>query len=194
MAGFPLTALVLALACPLACAAETIDFEGIAAGTAITTIGNATFSSPDGVIVYDFGGDFAHSGVNVIGGGAPDFFSAPITVDFATAVMDLSFFSAGDDNAGLQAQINVWVGGAFAALVNLAGDGNPFTVDFQDLSAFSNVTRIEIFNVTDDQGLAYDDFSFTKVASVPLPATALLLGAALLGLGRTGRRKTRQHS
>ncbi len=167
--------------------ADLIDFEQFNDGDLISTVGNATFTSNNNVEVYAFGGDFAHSGVNTI---APDagggLFNGDLFVDFTAAVNNLSFWSGGDDDNGVQATINVFVGGAFTTAVSLLGDGNFGTTDFHDLSAFSNVTRIEIVNVTDAAGLVYDDFGFT---AVPEPGTLVLLGLGLVGMAITRRRR-----
>ncbi len=167
--------------------AELIDFEQFNDGDLIGTVGSATFTSNNNVEVYAFGGAFAQSGVNTIapdaGGGS---FNGDLFVDFASGVSNLSFWSGGDDFNGIQATINVFVGGIFDSAVSLIGDGNAGTTDFHDLSAFSNVTRIEIVNVTDPAGLVYDDFMFD--VAVPEPGTLALLGLGLLGMGIARRR------
>ena len=169
--------------------AELIDFEQFNDGDLIGTVGNATFTSNNNVEVYAFGGAFAQSGVNTIapdaGGGS---FNGDLFVDFTSAVNNLSFWSGGDDFNVIQATINVFVNGLFDSAVSLIGDGNAGTTDFHDLSAFSNVTRIEIVNVTDPAGLVYDDFMF-DIADVPEPGTLALLGLGLVGMGITRRRK-----
>ena len=110
--------------------AELIDFEQFNDGDLIGTVGNATFTSNNNVEVYAFGGDFAQSGVNTIapdaGGGS---FNGDLFVDFAVAVNNLSFWSGGDNNNGLQATINVFVGGVFDSSVSLLGDGDAGTTE-----------------------------------------------------------------
>jgi hypothetical protein len=164
--------------------ATIIDFEGFNDGDAIGTIGDVTFSSTGGVEIFAFGGDFASSGVNTIAGDNYGF-NDDLYVDFLNGVSDLSFYSGGDDNSGQQAQINVFTGGSYAATLALLGDGNANTVDWHDLSAYANITRIEIFNVTDTAGLVYDDFEFV---SVPEPATVALFLMGLAGI-RLSRKK-----
>ncbi|MEX5728849.1 hypothetical protein Ga0609869_002202 [Rhodovulum iodosum] len=185
------TALALA-ASPAFATTELLTFEEFADGDLITTVGNATFTTNGATEVYDFGGSYAQSGVNTI---APDAsggsFNGDLYVDFFEAVSDLSFWSGGDDTAGTQATINVFVGGLFDTAVALSGDGDATTTEFHDLSAFVDVTRIEVVNVVDDFGLVYDDFSYSyAVDVVPLPASGVLLlsGLAAVGFGRRRRR------
>lgn len=168
--------------------ADLITFEEFAPGAAVGTVGNATFSAPGTSIIWAFGGLYAQSGVNTIASATS--FNDDLYVDFATAVNGLSFYSGGDDFNGVQALINVFVGGVFSQTVNLVGDGDAGTTDFQDLSAIANITRIEIVSVTDPAGLVYDDFAFTTDGHVPEPATLALFGLGLAGLGVTRRRKS----
>ena len=102
-------------------------------------------------------------------------------VDFEQAVNNLSFFSGGDDINGVQFSIRVFIDGILGSTLDLSGDGALDTIDFHDLSTFSNITRIEIFNVVDPAGLVYDDFSFS-IAEVPEPSALVLLGLGLIGI------------
>lgn len=183
------------LAAPAFAVTQTIDFEAFSNGDIIGTVGNATFSAAGGAEIYDFGGDFAESGVNTVGPSGGDF-NGDLFVDFAMAVSDLSFFSGGDNDSGTVASINVFVSGLFDSTIGLLGDGNLGTTEFQDLSAFSNVTRIEIVNVTDAFGLVYDDFTFTyddtPAGVVPLPAAGWFLLGGIAGLGALSLRKRKK--
>ena len=58
------------------------------------------------------------------------------------------------------------------------------TIHTVDLSLFSNVTRIEIENIIDSGGLAWDRFEFNVI---PAPATLPLMGLVALARGRRRR-------
>ena len=45
-------------------------------------------------------------------------------------------------------------------------DGNTFTADLVNLSAYSGITELVLAN-TDGGGIGYDDFNFTVAASEP---------------------------
>lgn len=168
-------------------ATVTIDFEAFNDGDLINTIGNATFTSNSNVEIYNFS-SLANSGVNTIARSGGNF-DGDLFVDFSTPVSSLSFFSGADDNTQ-QASINVFTDGVFSTTVGLVGDGDSTTTDFQDLTSFVDVTRIEIVDVTDAGGLLYDDFSYTVDPQVvPLPAAGWLLLGGIAGLGGLSRRK-----
>jgi hypothetical protein len=186
--------LVLVMLAPLSGLAHAtlIDFEDYAAGERVAEVSGARFSAATGVRAYDFGvfnHFLAHSGSKTVAPGGANF-AGGLAVDFERGVTDLSFWSGGDDIAGKQASIDVYTGGAFESSVAMRGDGNFWTTDFHDLSAFANVTRIEIVNVRDPLGLVYDDFSF-RAQAVPAPMTVGLIGVGLIGVGISTRRRGR---
>lgn len=168
----------------------TIDFESFSTGDIVGTIGNVTFSAAGGAQVYDLGGPFASSGTKTVGPSGSAF-NGDLFLQFASPVTDVSFFSGAGDRNGKQANINIFTNGVLTSTTDLTGDGDPTTPDFQDLTAFSSVTRVEIVNVTDSAGLVYDDFSYdvAQSASVPVPETFGLLGAGLIGLVAIARRR-----
>ena len=62
--------------------------------------------------------------------------------------------------------VDVYVSGSLAGTVAIIGDGDGLmTPAFVDLSAFSNVTRIEIDPNPDPAGLGFDDFCFESIAT-----------------------------
>ena len=166
-----------------------LDFEGLTNGQIVDNLfPEVTFSSPGSTVrVWDFGGDFAASGVNTI---APSSgFGDDMDLLFSQPVFNLSFFSGGDNDLGQQALIDVYVNGLLDSTVSLTGDGNATTIDFQDLTGFSNVTRININNVTDFAGLVYDDFQFDTDTVVPEPSSVAVYGIGICLVGVCPRRR-----
>jgi hypothetical protein len=109
-------------------------------------------------------------------------------VDFTNPVNNLTFQELGDDNAGVQVKVDVFVNGAFSATVPIAVDRvftTPLTVDLSD---FPNVTRIAVHDVTDRGGLAWDTFSFTPV---PGPSALALDAIGALSTMAVIRRRAR---
>ena len=92
------------------------------------------------------------------------------TVDFTSAVNNLKFYAGGDDTQGVTAQVQVYVNNIHTATVDVVTDGVFATPHLVDLSAYVDVTRIVIHNITDAGGLAWDDFTF-DVGTVPVRST-----------------------
>ena len=113
--------------------------------------------------------------------------SNEVILNFATAVDGLTFDGLANDNsigssfATLDVFQNFQLTHTFALLVS-QGHLNP---DHQDLSAYSGITEIRIYNNTDQGGTAYDNFSF---AETPEPATFGLAGIAVLALAAARKR------
>lgn len=177
-------------------AAVILNFDDLATNSVVGTYMGVTFSTPtgDGEVRVFTAAQFAHTGLNSIGahpGGGFDF-NATVDVTFSGAVNNLMFWSSGDDRStGGSALIDVFGSSGLLGTVNLVSDGGPFTDELQDLSAFLNVTRISIRNVTDPAGLVYDTFSF-DAAQVPEPAALSILGlgfAAVAARRRGGRKQ-----
>ncbi len=63
------------------------------------------------------------------------------------------------------------------------------TPDLVDLTAFTNVTAIRIYDITDGGGLGWDNFSYTEMSAVPVPAGGLLLLSAFGALAAARRKK-----
>jgi hypothetical protein len=173
----------------------SINFDNLANGAIVTTqyASLATFSSTpaEQIAVYNFSASFGGSPPNFICTesvqGAQDCAGA-VFLDFTNPVNGLSFSALGVDNVGLAAKVNVYENNVFNSTVSVLGTGTPLTPHFVDLSAFTNVTRIEIVNVIDSNGIGYDDFVFNPAASpTPEPSAFPLISVALVALGYRAR-------
>ena len=89
------------------------------------------------------------------------------------------------------AHIDIFTNGIFASTFILGANSEDFEPRIVDLSAFIDVTRIRIYNITDSAGIGWDTFSFENGATTPVPepATLLLVGAGLIGAVRRRRAK-----
>ncbi len=195
LAGAACTAMAL-LAAPAS--ATIINFDNLGNGVVVSNqYAGVTFSSDPGEVMV--------TTAQSLGSSLPNFIcTAPsstgldcthsVFVDFAgTGVDSLSFLAVGSNNTGTVANINVFTNGAFNSTVNLTGNASPFVPISIDLSAFSNVTRIEIVNNVDAAGLGYDDFTFNGGGnSVPEPATWAMMLTGFAGMGALLRRRRTQ--
>lgn len=181
------------LICIAACTAQagvfqtvTVDFDDQPGGFAppIETDGlfssDVTFSTDAGNILMIF------SGAGVVGGSPPNtltageststsVFDGDIYMDFPVAAQSVSLDILSDNDSGVIASLNVIHSGG-STLMDVVGDGDFTTAIGMDLSAFSDVTRIELFGITDEFGLSIDNLIF----NVPIPAPGSL---ALFGIG-----------
>lgn len=175
-------------AVPAMAAAAVIDFDGLANGTVVTNqYAEATFSSSAGSDNYAYSFSGADTPPNILctgptGGGVDCI--RDTYIDFTLPVDLLTFWAIEPNATGVVAQFNIYENYAYSAtenLIGLGGSGNKFV----DLSAYSNVTRLEIVNILNDpvneNGIGWDTFSFRQV---PEPASLGLLALGLLTLAR----------
>ena len=160
-------ALVLAAAVLLALSsvsADTIDFDDVPNDTVITTqYAGVTFSSDPGldVVTYALAFLYPTSLPNVIAAGTG---ADPVYIDFAPPVDSVQLAVADVHNSGPVIDINVFENGILAGTETVIGDGNSTTVHTADLTAYSNVTRIEVINTTmGADNIIYDDLVYNPV-------------------------------
>jgi uncharacterized repeat protein (TIGR01451 family) len=108
---------------------------------------------------------------------------APLYVDFASPVNNLKFYVVGADNSSVIAQVSIFQNRTFTTTLNMVGRGNAFTPVLIDLGSagYNNITRIEIVNINDPNGIGFDDFSFTTApppSPTPTPTPAPIQPAA----------------
>jgi len=141
-----------------------LDFDGIASGVAITNqYPSATFASDPGFVNWSdtrgrgslpsnvFATGSATGGID----GLHDTF-----VDFSSPVVALTLKAVDVDNVGPVATFLVYETGIRTATVPLDGVGDPAQPVVADLTAYHDVTRIELVNLGDPNGIAWDDFAF----------------------------------
>ncbi len=148
-------------------ALTVIDFDGFAGGTIITNQHpEATFSSSagDDNKVLPFPINDTPPNILCTGpvGGSVNCV-APTFIDFTDPVDRLTFYAIGVNDVGHVADVNVFVSNVFNSTVQVIGAGTIKVNILIDLSAFTNVTRIELTNITDFAGIGWDTFSFNVI-------------------------------
>jgi hypothetical protein len=141
---------------------DLINFDNLADGTIVTDqYPQATFSSDSGLYNEVFSDWSSH----VLGTFPPSpdgaNFNHNLYVDFTAPVDDLQFNYGYVNASSVAGEVNVYQNGTLTATVPMLGGAND-SIGTEDLSAYDNVTRIEIVDVTDPAGLAYDNFQFTS--------------------------------
>lgn len=173
---------------------EDFGSVGITGPTVTNQYSDVTFSSTSGyrnIVSTQLGIGFGYNFL-CTASGSIDCMHETI-LNFTNPVYNLKFWEAGSNSTGNVAQVDVFVGGSLSATQNILGTAQFNTPSLVDLSAFSNVTSIRIYNITDAGGLGWDNFGFdTTSSSVPEPSTLLLLGSGLVGLVGYGRRRMKK--
>jgi len=181
------TATGLCLAVPAMAWATVITFDDLPEGTTVTNqYAEAMFSSSAGNVNSAlFVAGSAYSQPYIICSGPANAEANCIEdtyIDFTLPVNNLTFWAILVDTTGVVAQFNIYENGALAASEPLNKEsGQPLDL-LVDLSAYTNVTRLEIVNIVDnpaENGIGWDSFTFEPV---PEPGSIGLLGLGLLSL------------
>lgn len=185
--GFITLCAVLTLGAPASASATVTNFNSVPLGP-VSTIGNATFSLA-GAGEAGLPTNTEYDGTNYLWNSSDGVLYPTnniLRVDFALTVSGLSFVL---DPFGINgSQLQGW--SIFDNTLNLIASGN-FVIDLTtyDLSAYSGVARLDLYNGQNDwlQGLA--SIEYEPSAAVPEPGTLLMLGLGLACLGSMRRRK-----
>ncbi len=195
VAGSGMIAIIAASA-----AATVIDFDNLASNVLVTNqYSGVTFSSDPGEGMYTAGGtpvSYPNFLCTAPIGGEIDCVNN-VCIDFGSPVSNLSIWAIEPNEYGVVATFFLYNGSTLLGTQNLIGlaavpASFGYGNQFNDLSAFSNVTRLEIrgpggSGLIDSSyggnGIGWDDLSF----KVPAPGAGGALG--LLGLGVMRRRR-----
>jgi hypothetical protein len=120
--------------------------------------------------------------------------SVSLILTFTNPVYNLNFNAVGNDSTAPStqfAQANVFQNNSLtpttvSLMTNSSGNSGGLNPDPQNLSAYPGITKLVIFNDTNTDGTAYDDFVFNNSGPAPEPSTLLLTG--LCGILWAGRR------
>jgi hypothetical protein len=110
------------------------------------------------------------SGAGFVGGSPPNILSAGISpttenfngdiyMDFTVAANNVSIDVVSDNDAGMVASMGIFHSGGSDEL-DIIGNGDFTDVINMDLSNFQDITRFELFSITDEFGLGIDILAF----------------------------------
>jgi hypothetical protein len=168
-----------------------IDFSDLADGTVVTNqYPSASFSSTAGGVNY-VSDQPAYNTPSFIctgpAGGSIDC-TADTIVNFTSPVSDLTLDAVGVNDTGHVAEAEVFDASGLIATVPIIGDAGGYTAQLVDLSAYSDVTSIDLTDITDGGGIGWTNFSFNPAASFTVTGTdSSTTGEA--GKQATGNRK-----
>lgn len=147
---------------------------------------HAVFSTSSDSVLLIF------AGAGFVGGSGPNtltaalsqqasVFDSDIYIDFTVAANNVSLNVLADNERGVVANLMVTHAGG-TSTIDVIGNANISDAMPIDLAAFTDVTRIELVNITDEFGLSIDDLVFD--VPVPAPGALAVLGLAGLVCGR----------
>jgi hypothetical protein len=154
---------------PVASGSQTvINFADLANGTVVTDqYPSATFSSTSGNVNYVSDQPVYNTPSFICtgpAGGSIDC-TADTVVDFTSPVSDLTFDGVGINDTGQVAEVEVFDASGLIATIPIIGDAGGYTAQLVDLSAYNNVTSIDLTDITDSGGIGWTNFSFTQGSS-----------------------------
>lgn len=144
-------------------------------------------NDPNMLLIFSGGGFVGGSPPNILTAGispTTDTFDGDIYMDFTVAANNLSIDVVSDNDSGMVASMGIFHAGGFDEL-DVIGNGDFTDVMHMDLSNFQDITRLELFAITDEFGLGIDNLAFD--VPVPTPSTLAMLG--LGGLAAARRRR-----
>lgn len=188
--------LALALSATAAFGASVVvNFDNLNNGDVITNqYAGVTFSSTTGNVNYVTAqSQYQSTPPNFLcsgpAGGGIDC-AQETFLNFSSPVNGLNFDGMGVNDIGVEAQIDVWTNGVFNSTVQVIGNAQGLAPDHIDLSGFSNVTEIRIYNIVDGGGIGWDTFQYTQgQGTTPEPGTLIMFGSGIIGLAGMLRRK-----
>lgn len=171
----------------------TRGFDDIANGTTYAdqypefSITTDTPTATVEVFLASFGGNhYADTPPNAMGAMTSGGTIGNLRIDYHDAT-PVSFAWLGNETMGSVGDVQVYSGSTLEATLHLISPAsmtdsqNP---KYIDLTSYSNVTRVDITNITDQGGLAFDSFVVS-----PVPEPAALSVAAFASCGLLGRRR-----
>ena len=115
-----------------------------------------------------------------------------MTIDFASAISNLSFDAYQVDTSGILSISLIGSGGAAAFSITLPRHFGPHRVD---LSGYAGLTQVILDGRADEEGLLYDNFQFDVAGggggggAVPEPASWAMMIAGFGLIGAAMRRR-----
>ena len=157
----------LALTLPFVLRADDINFDNLPVSTVVSSqYPQAVFSSDPGEVLLTVAQNLGSSLPNFIctapAAGVIDC-THSVIVKFTSPVNHLTFLGTGVNDTGKVAEVDVFQNGVLSSTVDMMGISTIAPV-LVDLSAFTNVTSIDIHDITDLEGISWAFFSSSILA------------------------------